>query len=168
MRYLLFVALYLLTFSLKAQDSISVFKIGYIDRNLFIQTMPETREALQKLDRLKAEYESEFNLMSENYNEKVRVYLETKDSLPEALKLARQTEITELEYTIDLYKRRYLSELEKTKELLMSPIYNSVDEAIRNVANILNLTIVFDQGTPLYMSDCCVDITDAVSMQLGN
>lgn len=149
-----------------AQDTVAVVRIGYIDKQLFINSMPEMQAVQADLQRLKGEYEAEFRSMTEMYNKRVKQYIAQKDDMSEAIMLARQTEITELETTLDLYKRRYLAELEQKRDLLTTPIYDAVNEAIGAVARRLGLTIVFDQGTPLYVSDACVDITDAVGEEL--
>lgn len=166
MRHFVLALLSLIAIAAAAQDSVAVVRIGYIDKTLFVNAMPETKEAQAKLDKLKVDYEAEYSQMVEAYNERVRDYLENKATMSEALKLARQTEITEMELTVDLYKRRYLADLDAKRTALMSPIYTAVDSAIRAVARSMSLTIVFDQGTPLYLSEQCVDITDAVTQQL--
>lgn len=119
------------------------------------------------LKKLKADYEEEFQTMTAAYNERVKNYLKQKNDVSEAIKLARQTEITEMESMLDLYKRRYLNELAQKRKVLTEPIVASVDEAIKAVARSLALTMVLDKVTPIYMSDDCIDITDAVSVQLS-
>ena len=168
MKHFIVALLSLLSVAVAAQDSVAVVRVGYIDKALFISFMPETQEANAALDKLKADYETELSTMTSAYNDKVRLYLEQKETMSEAIKLARQTEITEAELTIDLYKRRYLADLDAKREAAMTPIYASVDEAIRAVARSLSLTIVFDQSTPLYVSEGCIDITDAVHSQFKN
>ena len=42
-----------------------------------------------------------------------------------------------------------------------------VEEAIRRVCEREQITILFDQGQPLYMSAQCVDLTSLVKVELG-
>lgn len=167
MRSLFTVIFSLIAIAAAAQDSAAVVRIGYIDKQNFVRTMPEMQAVEAKLQKLKADYEQEFRTMTDSYNERVRVYLAQKNEMSEALKLARQTEITELEATVDLYKRRYLEDLEAKRSQLTAPIVEAVNAAIAAVARDMGLTIVFDQGTPLYVSDGCIDITDAVNLRFS-
>lgn len=167
MRRLFTVIFSLIAIAAAAQDSAAVVRIGYIDKQNFVRTMPEMQAVEAKLQKLKADYEQEFRTMTDSYNERVRVYLAQKNEMSEALKLARQTEITELEATVDLYKRRYLEDLEAKRSQLTAPIVEAVNAAIAAVARDMGLTIVFDHGTPLYVSDGCIDITDAVNLRFA-
>ena len=167
MRKIFLVILSFVAITATSQESTAVVRIGYIDKALFVSAMPEMKAAQEKLRQLQADYEAEFNSMTDVYNERIRLYLEKDDTMTEAIKLARQTEITELELTIDLYKRRYLADLDFKRHQLETPVYQAVDAAIKAVAQTMGLTIVFDQATPLFVSDQCVDITDAVAAQLA-
>ncbi|MGM9804963.1 MAG: OmpH family outer membrane protein [Candidatus Aphodosoma sp.] len=167
MRRFVLLLLGIVAITASAQDSAAVVRIGYIDKKTFVQTMPEMQAVEAELQELQAEYEQEFRSMTDSYNDRVRVYLEKKNEMSEAMKLARQTEITELEATIDLYKRRYLEDLDTKRIQLTTPIVEAVDAAIAAVARNMGLAIVFDHATPLYVSDDCVDITEAVSLQFA-
>ena len=87
--------------------------------------------------------------------------------MSEPIKLARQTEITELEARMSMYKKRYQEELVKQRIALYAPINEYVDKAIRHVCEREQITILFDQGQPLYMSAECVDLTPLVKTELG-
>lgn len=148
-----------------SQDSTmvaTVVKIGYIDREAVVSSIEAVKTARQKIVQLQKDYETEFDNMTKKYNQKVKQYLETKNSIPEAVKLARQTEITEMESMMSLYKQRYLADVEARRKEFVAPFYKRVDDAIVTVSKIMNLTIVFNAGQPLYLSPDCVDITPYV------
>ena len=58
-------------------------------------------------------------------------------------------------------------EIEKQRAKLYAPINELIDEAIRFVCQREQITILFDQGQPLYMSAQCVDLTPLVKTELG-
>ena len=87
--------------------------------------------------------------------------------MSEPIKLARQTEITELEARMDMYKKRYNEELEKYRLERFALINQLIDEAIRVVCQREQITILFDQAQPLYMSAQCVELTSLVKVELG-
>lgn len=152
-----------------AADSVAanVVRIGYIDRGAVVGALPEMQQAEAELSRLLGEYESAFVAMSQDYNEKVKSYMEGKNSVSEAMKLARRTEITEMESMLNLYKKRYMAELDGKRAELVTPLIQSVDDAIRRVSERNRLTILFDQGHALYLSPDCIDITTEVKQELG-
>ena len=87
--------------------------------------------------------------------------------MSEPIKLARQTEITELEARMNMYKNRYREELDKSRTEKLAPINQLIDEAIRLVCEREHITILFDQAQPLYMSAQCVELTALVKTELG-
>jgi Skp family chaperone for outer membrane proteins len=66
-----------------------------------------------------------------------------------------------------MYKKRYQEELDKQRDELYAPINEYLDNAIRRVCEREQITILFDQGQPLYMSAQCVDLTSLVKIELG-
>lgn len=150
-------------------DSISQDKviIGYVNRQEVKNVIPEAVQFETEYAKIKEEYEQQFNLLTEQYDEKVMNYLKRKDSFTEALRLALQTEITELESRINLYKKRYQADLSKRRSDFYGPLDEKIDEAISQVSAERKITIVFDKDTPVYVSPSCVDITPFVKIKLG-
>lgn len=142
-------------------------RIGYVDRTCLIDSFPALLQAEAELSRMLGEYETEFLFLTQEYNGKVKAYMEGKNSMSEAMKLARRTEITEMESMLNLYKKRYLAELDGKRDELVAPQIRKIDDAIRNVAERYRITILFDKEQPLYMSADCVDITADVKSELG-
>jgi Skp family chaperone for outer membrane proteins len=105
--------------------------------------------------------------MTKEYDNKVKLYLERNKQMSEPIKLARQTEITELEARMAMYKKRYQEELAKQRAELYAPINEYIDKAIKYVCAREQITILFDQGQPLYMSAQCIDLTSLVKIELG-
>ena len=105
--------------------------------------------------------------MSKEYERKVKAYLEKSNQMSEPIKLARQTEITELEARMDMYKKRYNEELNKHRAERFVHINQLIDNAIRTVCQREQVTILFDQAQPLYMSAQCIEITSLVKAELG-
>lgn len=136
----------------------SVVRIGYIDKAEYINSMEEIGKIEDDLVKLKAEYESEYQIMLSNYNEKVKSYLENNKDMTEPLRLARQAEITECESRMNLYRKRYMADIDAKRKVAYEPIILKVDAAIKQVAENLKLTIIFDQATPVYVSADCVNI----------
>lgn len=166
-RVLLFLFFSSIFFSLFAQSNEGVVRVGYINKAEFVNSMPEIVEIEENLIALQAEYEVEYQMMLTEYNERVKAYLEQQKEMTEPLRLARQAEITERESRMNLYRKRYLTDVEAKRKEAYRPIINKVEAAIKSVAEELQLTIVFDQTTPVYMSSDCVDILPFVIKELN-
>lgn len=149
----------------QAQDTI---RIAYIDKQAVIQMMPEKADIDTKLSGMTAQFESEYQRMTNEYNLKVRDYLKENKELSEPIRLARQAEITESEERAAIYKLRYTTELEKQRSTLWAPVMERMQEAIKSVAQENNITVVLDHGTPVYLAPSCMDITQLVIDKLTN
>ena len=153
--------------TLYSQDSTSIVRIAYINRADVFNSFPQVAAINKELKQLEADYELEFINMSKEYERKVKAYLEKSNQMSEPIKLARQTEITELEARMDMYKKRYSEELEKYRTERFMHINQLIDDAIRTICQREQITILFDQAHPLYMSAKCVELTSLVKIELG-
>ena len=161
--------------TLYSQDSLSVLqainpvivRIAYINRAEIVVSVPQVQVIEKELLELEEDYKAEFEKMAKEYESKVKSYLERNKQMSEPIKLARQTEITELEARMSMYKKRYQEELLKQRTELYVPINEHVDKAIRSICEREHITILFDQGQPLFMSAQCVDLTPLVKKELG-
>lgn len=160
--------------TLYSQDSLSVLqsnslvvRIAYINRADVVVSIPQVKTIEKELLKLEEDYVAEFVKMTKEYESKVKSYLEKNKQMSEPIKLARQTEITELEARMSMYKKRYQEELARQRAELYAPINEYVDNAIRRVCEREQITILFDQGQPIYMSAECVDLTPLVKTELG-
>ena len=160
--------------TLYSQDSLSVsqpnpvvVRIAYINRAEILALIPQVEKIESELVQLEKEYHAEFISMTKEYERKVKSYLEKNNQMSNPIRLARQTEITELEARISMYKKRYNEEIEKQRTELYAPIEHLVDDAIRHICQREQITILFDQGQPLYVSTQCVDLTPLVKAELG-
>ena len=150
-----------------SQSNSAVVRIAYINRDSIISVIPQVETIEKELSKLEEDYKAEFVKMTKEYENKVKLYLERNKQMSEPIKLARQTEITELEARMSMYKKRYQEELLKQRTELYAPINEYVDKAIRRVCEREQITILFDQGQPLYMSAECIDLTPLVKTELG-
>ena len=150
-----------------SQSNSEIVRIAYVNKADVLASIPQVGKIELELAQLEKDYEAEFVKMTKEYESKVKSYLERNKQMSEPIKLARQTEITELEARMSMYKKRYQEEIAKQRAKLYAPINEYVEEAIRRVCEREQITILFDQGQPLYMSVQCVDLTSLVKVELG-
>ena len=121
--------------TLYSQDSLSVLqainpvivRIAYINRAEIVVSVPQVQVIEKELLELEEDYKAEFEKMAKEYESKVKSYLERNKQMSEPIRLARQTEITELEARMSMYKKRYQEELAKlNNELIHALTYFAV------------------------------------------
>ncbi|MFY9162135.1 MAG: OmpH family outer membrane protein [Paludibacteraceae bacterium] len=150
------------TLTTQAQE----LRIGYVDRQALINAMPQTAEIEKKYQADLALYNAEYNRMENEYHQKVKEYMKHAKEMKDALKMALQTEITEYEERLATFKLRYMKELENERSKGYNDIEQTVQNAIKKVAEMQQISIVFDKTTPLYADELCTDITQQVKNEL--
>ena len=140
--------------------------IGYLNSDSLFATLDEVVSVNEKIANLQVGYENEYKLMKIDYNKKVKDYIEKNATLPESIKLARQSEITETEKRIALYKQRYTAEIEHTRDSLLAPVKATFNAAIRQTAEEQHLLVILDNKQALYLSSQCINITPFVIEKL--
>jgi|SRR5574344_574850 len=142
-------------------------RIGYIDKQVIINAMPQTVEAEKKYQSDLNLYNAEYDRMTTEYHKKVKEYMENGKNMKEAIKMALQTEITEYEERLAMFKLRYTKDLNGELTQKMLNIDNIVAQAIKQVAENQKISIVFDQPTPLYVNDQCINLTELIKKELN-
>jgi len=157
----------LLPLSLFAQD----LKFGYFSRAEIFQSMPETVAATKKIDDMAKNYEAELMKMQEEYQKKGSDFVAAKDSLPEAIKVRRMTEIQELEQRLQAFYQDSQNDIKKTQQDLILPINTKLQNAVKAVGQDQGFVYIFDvsanSGLMYWSVDKCVDVTNLVRAKLN-
>jgi outer membrane protein len=150
-----------------AQD----LKVGYYNRVNLIQSMPEYTEATKKLDQLSQDYEKEVLLIQEEYNKKGSEYIAGRDTMPEAIRLRRESEIQDLQSRLQSFVEDSRTNLSKQQQDLLNPITRKVDVAVQAVGKENTFLLIFDTSAKADLSyfsvDKCVDVTNLLRTKLG-
>lgn len=143
-------------------------KVGYVNSTAIIAELPEVKaaelsvEALQK--QLQKKAQDMLQKFQADYTEVQRKVengdLSPKQQEEEGKRLeAKQTELSQLEQ--DSYKQ-----IQDKRNDLLRPIYDKVNQAIKEVAEENGYLMLVDQGVLLY-SDPSADATALVRKKLG-
>lgn len=150
-----------------AQD----LKFGYFNRAEIFQSMPETVAATKKLDELSKNYEKELMTMQEDYQKKGSDFLAAKDSLPEAIRVRRMTEVQDLEQRLQAFYQDSQNEIKKAQQELIIPINTKLMNAVKAVGQDQAFVYIFDTsanaGLMYWSVDKCVDVTNLVRTKLN-
>jgi outer membrane protein len=150
-----------------AQD----LKFGFFNRAEIFQLMPETVAATKKLDELSKAYEADLMVMQEEYQKKGSDFLAAKDSLPEAIRVRRMTEVQDLEQRLQARYQESQNEIKKAQQDLIVPINQKLMNAVKAVGQEQGFVYIFDTsanaGLMYWSVDKCVDVTNAIRAKLN-
>ena len=146
-------------------------EFGIFNRNEIFQAMPETQEAIKKMDQLAKTLEDELLVMRTEYQKKGSEFIAQKDSLPESIRARRMAEIQDLEQRIQEFYQDVQTQLQQREQELLAPISEKLMKAVESVGEEQGLVYIFDISTPsalmYYSKSKCKDVTNAIRTKLG-
>lgn len=146
-------------------------EFGYFNRAEIFQAMPETQEAIKKMDQLAKTYEDELLAMQTEYQKKGSEFIAQRDSLPESIRTRRMAEVQDLETRIQEFYQLIQNNLQKSEQELIAPINEKLMKAVEAVGDEQGLVYIFDISTPsalmYYSKSKCKDVSNAVRAKLG-
>ncbi len=146
-------------------------QFGYFNRAEIFQAMPETQEAIKKMDQLAKAYEDDLLAMRTEYQKKGSEFIAQRDSLPESIRTRRMAEIQNLEERIQDFYQVSQTDLQKKEQELIAPINEKLMKAVEKVGEEQGMVYIFDISTTstlmYYSKSKCKDLTNAIRSALG-
>ena len=144
-------------------------KLGHVNTQEILVAMPERATIEKKLSDLQSEMEKELVKMREEYTKKIKEYQEKQATMPETIKLARQSEITEMEQRITTFQQTASTDLQKKQQELFAPVIDKVKKAINEVGAENKYLYIFDVSAQsiIYQSPNSNDLSALVKKKLG-
>lgn len=150
-------------------------KIGHVNSQDIIQSMPEFKTAQTELETLSKTKETELQGMAGEYQKKITAAQDlqrnrseaNKDSIDSQLQ-ALTVQVQEIEGRINEQQQVAQQELQKRQEELFNPILQKANTAIQSVAKEKGYAYVFDiasSGVPYFAGGD--DLTADVKTKLG-
>ena len=143
-------------------------KIGHINSNDLLTSMPE-RAAVQKdLEEYANQLKATLDVMRKEYETKVGDFQSKQDVMTDIIKDTKIKEITDLEKRITEFQQTAEADLQKKEQSLLQPIIDKAKKAIDDVAKDEGYTYVLDSsvGVVLYSVDSD-DMLAKVKTKLG-
>lgn len=145
----------------------SAQKLGHINSQELLATMPEIKDMQAKLDTLAAQYETQFANMQEEFNKKVAEFQQQQATMTAGVRDFRQQEIVEMEQRIQLFYQTAQKDIQTKQQEYLMPIQQRMLDAIKKVGAAEGCTYVFDSMAMLYISDTAIDLMPLVKKELG-
>jgi len=159
-------ALFLVSGNVFAQSNL---KFGHINGQELLTLMPERDSAEAKLRAYGMDLSEQIEELHVEYNTKVQNYMQRRNTLSEAIREARERELTELQQRIQEFESTAQQDYQRMQGEIMRPLIEKADAAIKKVAKQQGFLYVFDVsvGSVVYFSEASIDILPLVKKELG-
>ena len=124
-------------------------KIGHINSEQIMQTLPEAQDAQKSLDNMVAQWESELQKMQSDWKKKFDEYDKKKLILTDQARADQEKELRDLEQGIADYRNRKFGqngELFQKQNEVMKPIQNKMFKILEDIAKEDGYDYVFDKS----------------------
>ncbi|MEJ0054589.1 MAG: OmpH family outer membrane protein [Bacteroidota bacterium] len=122
-------------------------KLGYADWNVIFGQMPEAKQVENALkvhnDQLRAQLDAKYK----EYEAKLKAYQEGGAKMLDAVRRDKETELTQLQESMQKFQQDAQASLEKKQSDLMAPVFEKVGKAIDAVAKENGYSYVFTAKT---------------------
>ncbi len=160
---LLTIALFISGFGF-AQGSL---KIGYINSNKLMSTMPEADSAQAQVKAYAAGLQKQMQSMAQEYQSKVRSYQSNVGTMSDLIRQTKEKEISDLQQRIQAFQASADQDVQEKQQELFKPIIDKVKTAIDAVGKENGYSYILDvsQGVVLYYANGD-DVTPLVKKKL--
>lgn len=144
-------------------------KIGHIDTEMLLKSMPDTKKMEAELEKMQKTYKDEIGALAKKYEDKLKKYAaEEKAQTPET-NARRKAEIQQEGAQIQQAEKIATQEMQKKYADLLNPILEKAQKAIKDVADAKGVIYVLDAsaGKGLLVFEKGEDLYDAVKAKLG-
>jgi outer membrane protein len=124
-------------------------KIGHINSEAIMQTLPEAVDAQKTLDQLVSQWEGELQKMQAEWKRKFDDYDKRKLILTDQARADAERELRELDQSIADYRNKKFGqngELFQKQNDVMKPIQNKIFKVLEEIAKEENYDYVFDKS----------------------
>jgi outer membrane protein len=146
----------------------SALKIGHLNVNEVIESLPERDSAVVVLEKETNEYKAVFEEMQVVYNNLVEEYQKNVATYSDLMRKTKEDDLVEKQRRIADFEQMASSTLQQRNQELIQPIYDKVMKAIGTVANQHSYTYILDvsRGGVVFMAKDSNDVTQLVLAKL--
>jgi outer membrane protein len=147
-------------------------KYAYIDSDYILESVPEYKDAKEKLDKLAERWTKEIEDRYADLKNKKEAFAREEVLLPAEEKKKRSEDIARLETeAMEMQKLRFgvSGDYFQKRQELIKPIQDNVFEALQKVASKKTYAFVFDKANQsnLIFADSKYDISNEVLKEMG-
>ncbi len=137
-----------------ASVSVAQMKIGHINSEAIMQSLPEAQDAQKSLDAQVAQWEAEVKKMQDDWKKKYDDYDKRKLILTDQTRAETERELRQLDQAISDYRNKKFGqngELFQKQNEVMKPIQNKIFKVLEEIAKDDGYDYVFDKSGDILM-----------------
>ena len=145
-------------------------KIGLLDINSVLASMPEIIDVQKEMTDLQNSYKAELTLISDEFQKLYEDYSNLDSATQELIKERRAKLVMDTQQKKEAFERQILTNLEEKNKALMEPLYQKIQTALKQVAEENEVDIIMEMGgdnTVYYFNQKIVDVTPLVKEKLA-
>lgn len=156
---------FILSSFVQAQNS---QKIGYIEFNTLITSMPGVDSVKIKLQKYQGDLTKTLDAMRSEFENKYQDYQQGAAAMSDLIKQTKEKELQDLKDRIDAFSQKAQSDLQAKQQELLQPIIDKAKAAVKEVAKENKYTYVINgiEDVVLY-AEPSDDIMPLVKKKLG-
>lgn len=170
-RYSIFFLVLTFLFSMQFVNGQQKLKIGHINSQELLASMPESDSAQKKLEAIAKEHEAILEEMTVEFNKKFEAYRKASEAgtLSDLARATKETELQDLQGRIQTFEQTAQQDLQQKRVELFTPVQDAALKAVNAVAEENGFTYIFDtgMGAVVYSSPDAIDILPMVKTKLG-
>lgn len=152
--------------------TVNAQKIGYVDTDYILNSIPEYKAAQTELDKLSVDWQKEIEAKYNEIDKLYKAYQADAILLTDDMKKKRENEIINKEKEVkELQKQRFGvdGELFKKRQELVKPLQDKIYSAVKAVAERSGLAIIIDKAgqVAILYANTKYDKSDDVLTYLG-
>lgn len=139
-------------------------KIGYVDSQVMLQTLPEAIKAQGELDNLTKRFSAQADSMTAQLQQEYAQYQKQQNTMSADKQREAQKSLIEKEQTLNAFRQQKFGQngdIYKRQEELFAPIKDRIMRGIQDVAKDESMSFVFDKSGDIILlyADTTYDIT---------
>ena len=143
-------------------------KLGHVDSEELLKSMPERDSALAKLKDYSKALETQFQSMQSELETKYNDFVANQATYSDLIKQMKQKELEDLQKRIQDFQQSAQEDVQKKEQELLKPIIDKAKKAIEDVAKENGYNYIFDRGLQVLLyADPTEDVTALVKKKLG-
>ncbi len=170
-KYSIYLILAAFLFSAISVNGQQKLKIGHINSQELLASMPASDSAQKKLEAIAAEHEAILDEMTVEFNKKLEAYRKAAESgtLSDLAKTTKEAELQDLQNRIQTFEQTAQQDLQQKRVEFFTPVQEAALKAVNAVAEENGFTYIFDtgMGAIAYSAPDAQDILPLVKAKLG-
>lgn len=140
-------------------------KIGHINSQELLDTMPSRKAAIVKLQEFEVAGINELKEMEADFNQAYAKYERERPTMSPVIIKIEEEKLMKKQKSLQEREQSLQQEIQVYSQELNAPILDMVQKAVKVVADRMKLNYVLDESMLMYF-DKGIDITDAVTAEL--